>query len=556
MITKLHIENYALIEQLHLKLDEGFSVITGETGAGKSILLGALGLLLGKRADTKSIKDGAQKCVIEAEFQVTNPNLKVFFEQAELDFDGKNIIVRRELTASGKTRAFINDTPAPLSLLTELGSYLIDIHSQHQNLLINRQDYQLSILDLLAENTLQLERYKDTYKAWKNANKQYKEKQKEIANQQSEEDYLRYQYEMLSEAQLKAEEQEELEQELQTLEHAEEIKHTLYQVCSILNEDECGIIQQLRIAQRQLNNISKVYPQITEMAQRTESCYIELKDLGESIENRLSDIEIEPGRLQYVSNRLSQIYDLEQKHHVENVEQLIDIQRKIAEKLNVIEQQDEILDTLRAQIESLYNTLEQQAAELSKQREKAAKALEKQIITRLQTLGMPNVRFQAEITQDQEYDYSGKDKVQFLFSANSGTALQNISQIASGGEIARVMLTLKTILSQKANMPTIIFDEIDTGVSGSMAERMAQMMKDMAQGKEKQVISITHLPQIAAMGTHHFLVYKQEEQGTTLSHITPLNQQQRIEEIAHMLSGNIITQAAINNAQELLANQI
>lgn len=553
MITHLHIENYALIEHLDLDLAEGFSVITGETGAGKSILLGALGLLLGKRADSRSLKAGAQKCILEADFRIHNPRLQPIFDEAELDFDGENILVRRELTASGKSRAFVNDTPVPLTFLSELGNYLIDIHSQHQNLLLNREDFQLSVLDVVADNSELLTQYQAQFAVWKTATQAFKREQEELTRQQDDQDYLQFQYSKLQEAQLREGEQEELEQELQTLEHAEDIKNTLYQSAATLSDDDRGAILLVRQAARQMSNIADVFPLAEELSERLESCYLELKDLGESIEDALSDIDIQPGRLEWVNDRLSEIYTLQQKHHVESVAELLRLQAEMGAKLDAIENRDETLRQLQQAVDDALQQLTTLGKQLRKKRIESAKTLEGQMINHLHALGMTKVRFEVDIQPTAACEAHGMDKVQFLFSANQGAALQNISQIASGGEIARVMLTIKAILAQKTEMPTIIFDEIDTGVSGNIAECMAQMMRQMTTAEGRQVISITHLPQIAALGSHHFRVYKEDEGDTTLSHITPLSEAERIEAIAHMLSGASLTEAAINNARELLA---
>lgn len=554
MITHLHIENYALIEHLDLDLAEGFSVITGETGAGKSILLGALGLLLGKRADSRSLKAGAQKCILEADFHIRNPRLQQLFDEAELDFDGSNILVRRELTASGKSRAFVNDTPVPLTFLSELGNYLIDIHSQHQNLLLNREDFQLSVLDVVADNSMLLAQYQTQFHVWKAATQELRREQEELARQQDDQDYLQFQFAKLQEAKLREGEQEELEQEQRTLEHAEDIRNTLYQSATTLNDDDRGAILLVRQAARQINNITGVFPPAQEFSERLESCYLELKDLGESIEDALSDIDIQPGRLEWVNDRLSEIYALQQKHHVDTVAELIQLQTEMGRKLDAIENRDETLRQLRQAVDDAHKKLTALGEQLRQKRTESAQTLERQMKEHLQALGMPKVRFAVDIQPTTACEAHGMDKVQFLFSANQGTPLQNIAQIASGGEIARVMLTIKAILAQKTEMPTIIFDEIDTGVSGSIAERMAQMMRQMTAAENRQVISITHLPQIAALGNRHFRVYKEDAGDTTLSHIAPLNEAEREEAIAHMLSGTNLTEAAMNNARELLAN--
>ncbi len=553
MITHLHIENYALIEHLDIELGEGFSVITGETGAGKSILLGALGLLLGKRADSKAIKDGAAKCIIEADFILTQHHLYDFFEEQELDFDGTNITVRRELSASGKSRAFVNDTPVSLNMLEQLGSSLIDIHSQHQNLLLNRQNYQLSVLDTVAGNASLLQQYAASYEQWQQAKAQLAETQKELEAQRANQDYLQFQYDKLAQAKLQEGEQEELEQEQQTLEHAEDIKSALYQALDALSDDERGIVQSLRQTQRQLDQLGGIYNPANDYVQRIDSCYIELKDIAAELEDSVNGIEYDPARLQWVSDRLSTIYALQQQYHLSSVGELLQLQQQTQEKLAALENDDEILRQLQAAIAQHESQLHTLGEELTKQRKAAAERLEAEMVQRLQPLGMPKVRFQAEMQRTKTYEKQGCDSVQFLFSANQGLALQPISQIASGGEIARVMLSIKALLSQQTMMPTIVFDEIDTGVSGTIAEAMAHTMREMSASQGHQVISITHLPQIAALGAHHYKVYKDEGPQGTVSHITPLSPDERVQEIAHMLSGATLTQAAVDNARELLS---
>ncbi len=553
MITHLHIENYALIEHLDIDLDEGFSVITGETGAGKSILLGALGLLLGKRADSKAIKDGAKKCIIEADFTLNEHHLHDFFEEQELDFDGTNITVRRELTASGKSRAFVNDTPVSLNVLEQLGACLIDIHSQHQNLLLNRQNYQLSVLDTVAGNAPLLLQYAACYEQWQKAKTQLAETQKELEAQRANQDYLQFQYDKLTQAKLQEGEQEELEQEQQTLEHAEDIKSALYQALDALSDDERGIVQSLRQTQRQLGQLSGIYNPANDYALRIDSCYIELKDIAAELEDAVNGIEYDPARLQWVSDRLSLIYELQQKYHLNSVSELLQLQQQTQEKLAALENDDEILRQLQTAIAQHESQLQALSEELTTQRKAAAERLEDEMVRRLQPLGMPKVRFQVEMQRTKTYEKQGCDSVQFLFSANLGLSLQPISQIASGGEIARVMLSIKALLSQQTMMPTIIFDEIDTGVSGTIAEAMAHTMRKMSASQGHQVISITHLPQIAALGAHHYKVYKDEGPQGTVSHITPLSPDERVQEIAHMLSGATLTQAAIDNAHELIS---
>lgn len=552
MIKSLHIQNYALIEHLDVDFHTGFSVITGETGAGKSILLGAIGLLLGQRADSKSIRTGAQRCVIEATFDVSANNLGSLFEELDIDFDGSECIIRRELTSAGKSRAFINDTPAGVSQLKALGDHLIDIHSQHQNLLLSTEDFQLNVLDTLAHNEADLADYRSAYNEYRNTLQALEDAKALADQQQSEQDYLSFQLQQLEEANLQEGEDEELEQEQQTLEHAEEIKTALYQANDLLSGDSNGTLQALRTAQHQLENIAHVFPNATELAERIESCRIELKDVAEELEGEAEGIEFNPERQAFVDERLSLIYDLERKHHVETLAELLSLTDELRTKLNAITHSEEHIAELEAKLTKAQKAMMSKAEKLTKQRKASAKLVEKAMIETLIPLGMPNIRFEVEISTRTSPDNSGQDKVTFLFNANKNQALQPISNIASGGEIARVMLSLKALISGAISLPTIIFDEIDTGVSGQIAERMALIMKEMGEKHERQVISITHLPQIAALGQHHYRVYKEDNDDATNSHIIELTDEQRIEEIAHMLSGSTLTEAALNNARALL----
>lgn len=552
MLRHLFIQNYALIDTLDIELEEGFSVITGETGAGKSILLGAIGLLLGQRADSKAIRTDAQRCVIEATFDLSNYQLESLFEDIDVDYDGTECVIRRELTAAGKSRAFVNDTPVGLTQLRQLGDCLIDIHSQHQNLLLANEDFQLNILDILAENQKELAEYVESYKEFKRIEKLLEETKKEAEKQQSEQDYLSFQLTQLEEANLQEGEDEELEEELQTLEHAEEIKTALYQANDLLQNESHSILQMLRTAGHALDGISHVLSSASELAERIESCRIELKDVAEELEGEAENIEYNPNRQAFVEERLSTIYDLERKHHVETLSELISIRNELTEKLNHIANSEEEILQLETTLKNIKEKVLSKADKLSRKRAKAALQMEKQMCNTLIPLGMPNIQFKVEIVKRNDPDASGMDQVTFLFCANKNMALQPISHVASGGEIARVMLSLKALVSGAINMPTIIFDEIDTGVSGQIAERMALIMKEMGEKNGRQVISITHLPQIAAMGSHHYRVYKEDNESTTNSHIVRLNDAERVEEIAHMLSGSNLTEAAINNARTLL----
>lgn len=551
MLKSLYIKNYALIDTLDIHFEKGFSVITGETGAGKSIILGAIGLLLGQRADCKSIKGENGKCIIEALFDLSVYHLEDFFERNNLEFDGTECIIRREVTTSGKSRAFINDTPASVAQLKELGEMLIDIHSQHQNLMLSKENFQLNVIDILAGNKDELETYKTLYQTYKQHSKALEQAQQEAEKARDEEDYLQFQLEQLEKADMKANEQEELEQEAETLAHAEEIKQALYQTDDLLNNDQNGIISAVKEGAQLLSHISRVYQPAEELAERMESCYIELKDLAGSINSETEQVEFDPERLNFVNERLNTIYSLQQKHHVDTVEALLAIQDSFRKKLSMISHSEEYIEELKEAKAEAYKQLKTQASHLTERRIKAAKDAEAQMKEKLIPLGIPNVQFKVELNQRDEPDETGMDRINFLFSANKNGSLQPIAQVASGGEIARVMLSLKAMISGAVKLPTIIFDEIDTGVSGNIAEKMALIMQDMG-AHNRQVISITHLPQIAARGANHYKVYKEDNEKGTTSHIIQLDDQQRVEEIAHMLSGATLTDAAINNAKELL----
>lgn len=555
MLKNLQIENYALIEHLDIDFHTGFSVITGETGAGKSIIIGAIGLLLGQRADSKAIKAGAKRCVVEAAFDVSSYQLNPFFEANDLDFDGVECIIRRELTATGKSRAFINDTPASLAQLKELGEKLIDVHSQHKNLLLSKEDFQQNILDIVAAQHEQLAAYQAEYKEYRRLVRQYDEAVSEAQSSKEEEDFLRFQANQLAEANLQEGEQEELEEEGETLEHAEEIKSSLYTAANALQSsndgtDALGLLKQSLSA---LHSISSVFSAAEELSDRLDSCYIELKDIASELENHAEDVEYNPRRLDVVNERLNTIYTLQKKHGVESVEELLELQREWEEKLLRITNSDDFIGKLQQQRDAQKEKVMSLAAKLSKARQSAAKKVEREMQERLLPLGMPNVQFKCSvIANPSELSSTGYDQVQFLFNANKSGELKPVSQIASGGEIARVMLSLKALIAGAVKLPTIIFDEIDTGVSGSIAEKMARIMREMGD-QNRQVISITHLPQIAALGNHHYKVYKEDTADSTLSHIIPLNDEQRVEEIANMLSGEKLTQAALDNAKSLLA---
>ena len=550
MLRSLYIQNYALIEKLDISFGAGFSVITGETGAGKSIILGAIGLLLGQRAEVKAIRQGASKCVIEARFDISAYGMEPFFEENELEYE-EECILRREVYASGKSRAFINDTPASLVQMKELGEQLIDVHSQHQNLLLNKEGFQLNVLDILSHNDEQLSVYQSLYREWKQTQQDLADLIARAEQNKADEDYIRFQLDQLEEANLSAGEQEELEQETDTLSHAEEIKAGLFRVGQLLTSDEGGLLAGLKESLNTMLGLQKVYSPATELAERLESTYIELKDVSQEVSSQEEDVEFNPERLEEVNDRLNLIYTLQQKHRVTTVEELLALTEEYAAKLAAITSYDERIGELTTLCDTLYNKVKKQAAVLTKARTGAAREVEKQMASRLVPLGMPNVRFQVEMGMRKEPGVHGEDTVNFLFSANKNGALQSISSVASGGEIARVMLSIKAMIAGAVKLPTIVFDEIDTGVSGEIADRMADIMQEMGE-QDRQVISITHLPQIAARGCAHYKVYKQDNETETNSHIRSLADEERVEEIAHMLSGATLTEAALNNAKALL----
>lgn len=550
MLKQLYIKNFTLIDELNISLYPGFSVITGETGAGKSIILGAIGLLLGNRADSKAIKAGRDRCVIEAHFDLSRYGMQKFFDDNDIDYDADDTIIRRELTAAGKSRAFINDTPVPLTRMRELGEQLVDIHSQHQNLLLQKEDFQLNVVDIIAQDADQLKVYQKEYYAYRKAKELLEELKAEIAKNRENEEFMRFQHKELDDANLQEGELEQLEQEAETLSHSEDIKTALFEADNALSGDDDSILDKLKNATHQLENICDVYPSMADVAGRMQSSYIELKDIAQEISSNVDHVEFDPNRLDAINTRLDKLYTLQQKFHVETVTELIATRDRIAEQLSHIDNGDEDIEEKEKEVAALLVKAEKQAALLTSIRQKSAKAIEKEMKGRLIPLGIPNVRFEIAFA-DKPLSGNGADKVSFLFSANKSTQLQPVSQVASGGEIARVMLSLKAMISGAVKLPTIIFDEIDTGVSGKIAEKMADIMEEMGL-QNRQVLSITHLPQIAAKGSHHYKVLKEETENGTISHMKELNNQERIEEIAQMLSGSDITQAALANAKELL----
>lgn len=550
MLQQLYIHNFTLIDKLDIHFSSGFSVITGETGAGKSIILGAIGLLLGNRADARLVKAGTDKCIVEAHFDISRYDMQQFFIDNDIDYEPDDCIMRRELRANGKSRAFINDTPVSLTTARELGEQLVDIHSQHQNLLLQKDDFQLSVVDIIANNSKELQQYRTTYREYSDTKAALKKLEEQIAANRANEDFLRYQAKELADANLVAGELTELEQEVETLSHTEDIKTALYSADEALSNDNVGIISSCKSAISRLSTITEVYPPVRELADRLDSAYIELKDIAHDISSLADNVDYDPQRLEVASSRLDALYSLQQKYHVETIEELIALRDNILHQLSHIDNADEELDALKAKVNELLAICTTKAKALTATRQKAAKKIEQQITDRLIALGMPNTRFEVRI-EEKPLSNDGADKPAFYFSANKNTPLQPVAQVASGGEIARVMLSLKAMISGAVKLPTIIFDEIDTGVSGRVAEMMAQIMKEMGDSN-RQVISITHLPQIAALGSNHYKVEKTDTADGTTSTMRQLTPEERITELAQMLSGSNITDAAIQNARSLL----
>lgn len=551
MLKHLYIKDFTLIDELDISFNPGFSVITGETGAGKSIILGALHLLLGQRADSRQIKAGRKKCVVEAHFDLSNYQMADFFEKNEIDFDPDDCILRREVSNTGKSRAFINDTPVSLNVMRELSNRLIDIHSQHQNLLLQKEDFQLNVVDIIANDGALLNEYQKAYRQWAEAKREYDIFVKESQKSKENEEFLRFQFAELDRAKLQAGEEAELEQHSQTLSHTEEIKAALYDSSNALSAEETGAVGQVRKAGERLHDIEEVFSDVKEVAERLDSLYIDLKDIAGEIDNRMENVDFDPQQLESINNRLDIIYSLEQKYHASSSEELIAEHDRLKEQLDSIDNGDEKLEELRQRVGNAYTLCLNLAKKLSDERKKAAKTVEKEMKSRLVPLGIPKVQFAVSL-EERDCTTSGIDKVNFLFSANSSTPLQPIAQVASGGEIARVMLSLKAMISGAVKLPTIIFDEIDTGVSGRVAEQMAKIMREMG-NNHRQVISITHLPQIAAMGTTHYKVSKEETAEGTVSHMKMLSPDERVTELAQMLSGSDVSDAAVANARELLS---
>lgn len=550
MIKKLSVSNYTLIDELHIDFSAGFSVITGETGAGKSIILGALSLILGQRADLKSLRRGDEKAVIEGVFDIASYHLRDFFDENELDYDEGECILRREILPSGKSRAFINDTPVSLAQLKALGEQLIDIHSQHQNMLLADPRFQLRVVDTMAGDAALLADYREYYRRWRERLQAYTRLQEENRSGREEEDYLRYQLAQLDEAHLQEGEQEELEAELQTLQHAEEIKNELAVLQEFLHAEETGVVSLLNATLSRMRALSRLYPEVDEWAGRLESDYIDLKDIASTVDRSQESLNMDPERLAWVENRLDTYYSLQQKHRLASAAELLALRDSFAERLARIENYDEELAALKHEVDEAESQVRDLAERLTRVRRQSAADISHTLTERVKPLGMPHLQFEIEVSPRPQFDETGGDAIRFLFSANKNQPLQPVSEVASGGEISRLMLSLKALVAHAMALPTIVFDEVDTGVSGEIADKMARIMREMS--RCMQVISITHLPQVAAWGQTHYRVYKSDTATATATHLVRLTDSERVEEIARMLSGSSLTAAALDNARELL----
>lgn len=550
MLKSLYIQNFALIDSLRIEFHPGFSVISGETGAGKSIILGALSLILGQRADVKQIKQDAEKCVIEGVFDLSNYNLVPLFERMDWEYEGDECILRREIWRNGKSRAFVNDSPVYLNDLRSLGERLIDIHSQHQNLSLSDNHFQLNVVDLLADTAQERAEYDEAYADFRATENELIELREQSRKNREEEDYLRFQHTALAEMNLQPGELELQEEELEAVTHAEDIKSGLFSATAILSEDERSVESLLRNVVEILHGVERFYPKLTELTARVDSACIELKDVRQEMSGYFEEVELDPERKTLLEERLGAIYDLQKKHSVGTVEELIALRDEMGRKLMNIESMDERLSELEKETEINRSTMMSKASCLSEKRKKAAPQIEQELVERLSYLRMPNVRLQCEFKKKETPDATGVDTVQFLFSANKNVALQPVALIASGGEMSRLMLCIKAMIAGATSLPTIIFDEIDTGTSGEVADRVGAIMEEM--GTRMQVIGITHLPQIASKGSAHFLVYKEDFDHGVTSSIRELSAEERVREIARMLSGAEITAQAVENAKVML----
>ncbi len=552
MLQSITIKNYAIINSLEIEFENGFSIITGETGAGKSILLGALSLILGQRADTNVLKDKKKKCVIEGLFNIDKYKLQNFFKKNDIDFEQETTI-RREINISGKSRAFINDTPVNLNKLKELSLNLVDIHSQHNNLLLNKFEFQLKIIDTIAKNSKLLNRYKSNYNKYILLKKELNKTLEKSDKLKADYVYYEYQYKQLEDANLNIENQIELEQELKLLNNAEEIKNSLNNALYELSGDDKTVLELLSSVKRHINSISALYNNALEIHNRLDSCYLEIQDISNEIEILESGIEYNPQRLETVNERISIINELQLKHKANDIAELISIKNTYKNKLDSITSYEDSIIELEKEVSAIEEILVKDCKILSENRKNVIPKIEKKIINQLKQLGMPYVSFKVLFEQNDGFTINGTDKINFLFSANGKTDLQEISKVASGGEVSRLMLSIKSLVSKSMTLPTIVFDEIDTGVSGDIADKMGSIMKKMS--SDLQLINITHLPQVASKADNHYLIYKTSRKGDVYTNMKLLTYNERVVEIAKMLSGENLTDAALNNAKALLYNK-
>lgn len=552
MIKQLHISNYALIDKLDIRFNDGLTIITGETGAGKSIILGALSLILGDRADSKAIRDASVKTIVEATFGIDGYRLERFFKDNDIDWDEHECLVRRELAPSGRSRAFINDTPVQLNTLRELSTRLLDIHSQHSNMLLSTSAFQLSILDSIAGNSQLIEDYRNCYHDYREAIKQLESTQQNIEQLRREEDYIRYQLTELQSKQLKPNEDQELEALQAKLSNINELKESLWAVENQLNSEENSILERLSTVAQHLEAAERNLTEVEGMSSRVHDALIELKDIAQSVSATIDTLNDDPNELSRVDDRLNVIYTLERKHNVQNVNQLLDIQSEYERKLSEIEHNDDIIEELTCRVNATRQAATQLAAQLTAKRQDAAKRFSRELLALAMPLGMKNLAFEVQFTPT-ELTVSGTDSVEFMMAFNKNQRPMPVKDTASGGEISRVMLCIKTIIARHMQLPSIIFDEVDTGVSGDIANRIGELMLGIA--RNIQVIAITHLPQVAANGDHHLRVYKTDTEVETLTRVEALNPDEHVIEVARMLSGKDIDQAAIENAKSLIKNK-
>ena len=551
MLASLSISNYALINNLRVDFHKNLNTVTGETGAGKSIILGALGLILGNRADLSVLKNSDEKCIVEGVFEIRDYNLNWFFIENDLDFDETSIL-RREITPSGKSRAFINDTPVNLKILRELGLQLIDIHSQHQNLELSNQKFQLDLVDVVAGSSGILDRYKNLYQSFKKAEKELALLIEKAENEKADLDYFEFQFSQLEEANLQENEQEELERELEILTHAEEIKTAYSSVVNDLDNEQLSVVRNIKSGKKSLEKISEFSKDAAELEQRLESVMFELRDIVDEATALAEKVEYNPARIEEVNNRLNLLYSLQQKHNLNNVKALIDLRNDLDGKINTVSGYENEIHEKKTALEKLKLSLQQKGEELSELRNKSFKKIEQSVLADLVQLGMPKAKLRVAHELLPDFKSNGQDAVIFLFSANADTAEDDISRIASGGEMSRLMLAIKNLLRNSKALPTIVFDEIDSGISGEVAMKMGKIIQSFS--SSTQIINITHLPQIAARGNKHFRVFKYEEDGKTYTSIKDLNAEERVEELAVMVGGEKLTDTTIQAARELLAN--